>query len=56
MWVVGGEGGEGVMVMVMAMMMMMMVTGSRASRCVCRKVPISAWLDKLAAGGTMPAQ
>ena len=55
MWVVGGEGREGVMVMVMAMMMMM-ATGSRASRCVCRRVPISAWLDKLAAGGTMPAQ
>ena len=32
------------------------VTGSRASQCMCRKISISAWLDKLSAGRTMPAQ
>ena len=32
------------------------VTGSRASQCMCRRIPISAWLGKFSAGGTMPAQ
>ena len=42
-----------VMVMLVAMVM---VTGSQAFHCVCRRILISAWLDKLSAGGTMPAQ
>ena len=33
-----------------------LVTGSQACHCLCRRIPISAWLDKLSAGGTMPAQ
>ena len=50
-----------VSVMTMAMVMVMlvamvMVTGSQACHCVCRRILISAWLDKLSAGGTMPAQ
>ena len=45
------------MAMVMLMpMALVMVTGSHASQCVCERIPISAWLDKLAAGGTTPAQ
>ena len=49
-----------VSVMTMAMVMVMlvamvMVTGSQACHCVCRRILISAWLDKLSAGGTMPA-
>ena len=38
------------------MMVMVMVTGPHASQCVCEMIPISAWLDKVAAGGTTPAQ
>ena len=45
------------MAMVMVMLMaMVMVTGSQACHCVCRRILISAWLDKLSAGGTMPAK
>ena len=50
-----------VSVMTMAMVMVMLVamvmaTGSQACHCVCRGIRTSAWLDKLSAGGTMPAQ
>ena len=45
------------MVMVMLMpMVLVMVTGPHASQCVCARISNSAWLDKLAAGGTAPAQ
>jgi len=45
------------MAMVMLMpMALVMVTGSHASQCVCERIPISVWLDKLAAGGTTPAK
>ena len=44
------------MAMVMLMpMALVMVTGSHASQCVCERIPISVWLDKLSAGGAMPA-
>ena len=33
-----------------------MVTGPQAFHCMCRRIPISAGLDKLFARGTMPAQ
>ena len=51
------------MVMAMVMLMpivlvivMVMVTGPHASQCVSEMIPILAWLDKVAAGGTTPAQ
>ena len=33
-----------------------LVTGSQASQCVCRRIPISAWFEKLSAGETTHAQ
>ena len=46
-----------ILVMVMVMIMaVVMVTGSQASQLARRRIPISAWLDKLSAGGAMPAQ
>ena len=45
------------MAMVMALVMpVVMVAGSQACQFVRRRVPISAWLDKESADGTMPAQ
>ena len=38
------------------MMVMVMATGPQVSQCVWKRISISACLDKLSAGGDLPAQ
>ena len=40
----------------MMVMAMAMATGPQVSQCVWKRVSISAWLDKLSAGGALRAQ